>query len=47
LQRTTGGTPLHEFTHATQFGGGNQYIKDFTNGEDFNINSPYLMQKPE
>jgi hypothetical protein len=36
------GTPVHEFNHAIHFGGGSDFIPDFTNGKTSTYDAPYL-----
>lgn len=47
LTRDRNGAPLHEFTHATQYGGGNKYNKEFTNGKNVESNQSYYESPDE
>lgn len=47
LHRDRNGAPLHEFTHATQYGGGNKYNKEFTNGKNVESNQSYYESPDE
>lgn len=47
LHRDRTGAPLHEFTHATQYGGGNKYNKEFTNGKNVEKNQSYYERPDE
>ena len=47
LYRDRIGAPLHEFTHATQYGGGNKYNKEFTNGKNVESNQSYYESPDE
>lgn len=42
-----GTTPIHEFTHATQYGGLGTYNPQFTNGKDIQETQSYLQQPDE
>lgn len=47
LTRDRNGAPLHEFTHATQYGGDNKYNKEFTNGKNVESNQSYYESPDE